>query len=108
MSKAAGIVLANTSLLVGNSAPVTLNVGMQGVIVYKSQSGNDPALTQAQVNLKLSGAAAGSGYIFASSSKVMTDGCLLGPMYFPAGEYVVRVIGGSTVVNAYAAIFPAL
>lgn len=101
-----GIVLTNTSLIgVVNTPAVTLSNGMQGVLVCQTGAGLDPAITQMSVNLKLGGLQ-GSGYVVASSSKVLSSNCMLGPLYFPAGEYVVRTLGGSSVVGAFVGIYP--
>lgn len=101
-----GFVLVNTTIVgVGVTPAVSLPTGMQGVIVCQTGAGLDPALTQMSVNLRLGGQT-GSGYVVASSSKVLSSNCMLGPLYFPAGEYVVRTLGGSSVVGAFIGIFP--
>ena len=102
-----GIRLNNTSLISATVTPaVVLNVGMQGVVVCQTGAGLDPAITAMSVNLKMTGQS-GSGYVVAHSSKVLTNNCAVGTFYFPAGEYVVRTLGGSSVVSAFVGIFPA-
>ena len=101
-----GIQLNNTSLVGAViSAAVQLNHGMQGVLVVSSRSGLDPAITNLTVNMKMPGLS-GSGYVVAHSSKVITNNCMIGPMHFPAGEYVVRTLGGSSVVGAFIGLYP--
>ena len=80
-------------------------MGFQGALVFSCVAGLDPAISQVNVSLKMGGVS-GSGYVIAHSSKVITQNCLLSPLSFPAGEYVVRVIGGSTISNVYAALVP--
>ncbi len=101
-----GIVLVNTSIIGSFVTPsVTIMRGFTGAIVFTSTSGNDPALTRAEVSLKLGGLS-GSGYITANSSKVLATNSLFAPFYFPAGEYVLRTFGGTSVVNAFCGIYP--
>ena len=101
-----GVILNNTSILAGSiSTPISVNPGFTGAIIFSSVSGNDPALTQLNVSLRLGGVN-GSGYVIVHSSKPLTNQCLIGPLTLPAGEYVVVGIGGSTVVGAYVAMVP--
>lgn len=101
-----GIQIANTSILAGTETPaVSLDHGMQGVIVGTFGAGYDPALTLATVKLKMGGVV-GSGYVLAHSSKIFANQALLGPFFFPAGEYVLQMSGGSTVSNVSVGIFP--
>lgn len=101
-----GIVLNNTSIIGAFvTTPVSLPHGMQGVVVAQNGAGFDPALTVMTVNLRLGGAA-GSGYIVVHSSKVITTACVLQPVYFPAGEYTVNTLGGSSVVASFVGIYP--
>jgi hypothetical protein len=100
-----GIQLVNTSIIGASiSVPVAIHQGFQGVLVVQSASGLDPAITNMTVALAM-GSNAGSGYVVIHSSKVISNGCaLIGS--FPAGEYVVRTLGGSSVVGAFVGIYP--
>ena len=104
--RASGIQLVGSGLTGASiSTPVSIPMGFQGAILVSCGAGLDPAISQMNVSLKMGGVS-GSGYVIAHSSKVITQNCLLGPLSLPAGEYVVRVIGGSTVANVYAALVP--
>lgn len=103
---ASGIEINNTSIIGAFVTPaVVLPHGMQGVIVCQTGAGLDTAITNLTVNLKLSGVS-GSGYVVAHSSKVLTTNCMIGPVYLPAGEYVARTLGGSSITSAYIGFFP--
>lgn len=104
----AGIMLTNTSLIGAVvTEPVSISHGMQGVVVCTAGADLDPATTIMTVNLRMPGVS-GSGYIVVHSSKVLSNRCSLGPVYFPAGEYVVRTLGGSSVTGAFVGIYPTL
>lgn len=100
------LVVFNSSLPVSTtSAEGYLPNGTQGVLVMSARSGFDPALTPITVSLKM-GANAGSGFVIAHSSKVITNNCMIGPLYFPAGQYVVTSPAtGSTIVGLMVGIF---
>lgn len=102
-----GFDILNSSLPISSTSPAAQsNFGAQGVLVFSAQSGFDPALTPVTVAMVMGGVS-GSGYVVAHSSKVITQNCMLGPMFFPAGQYVARTgATGSTIVGAYIGFIP--
>lgn len=108
MPQAQGLQLVGTTILgAGFSDFKTLTAGMQGVVVCSLPSNYDPAIHRTEVVMRMPGVA-GSGFIVASTSKLLVGNLILGPLYFPAGEYGVRTIAGSSLVGALVGIYPTL
>lgn len=103
-----GLIVFNSTLPISTTSPQVYSPnGFQGVIVMTSKSGFDPALTPVTVNLVAAMSGGGSSLVLANSSKVVANNALTGPLYFPAGQYVVQTgATGSSIVGLMVSIVP--
>ena len=100
MGRTGSLVVFNTSIAAaGSSAFVTNTVGFPGVLTVEA--------TQIEANFQLIMKGPQGRDINIASSKVFTTACAFGPLYFPAGQYGIKSVAGSS-INVMVAIHPTL